>query len=143
MKKFSSRLLIVTSCITAPVHAVEFWHSSTVWAGQGQCSAMFTFDSGMEEVRNLHVSVTVANKIGKKVSTGVLEIPQFGQSSANRYADAFLEGEEICADDLTNVVTEATAIVRGKRTDLLKSKALSARDFRPFKVRVGNKTMAR
>ena len=137
MKRFTSGLLIVTSCFAAPAYAVDFWHSSTVWAGQGQCSAVFSFDSGMEEIKNLQVTVAAVNKAGKKVASGVLEIQQFGQSSADRYADAFLEGEEICADDLTIVVNKATAIVDGKRTDLLKSKALSARDFKPFRIRVG------
>jgi len=137
MKRHTFAALIIISCLAAPAHAVDLWHSSTVWAGQGQCSAVFSFDSGMEEIRNLQVSVSAANKAGKKVASGMLEIPQFGQSSANRYADAFLEGEEICADDLTIVVNKATAIVDGKRTDLLKSKALSARDFKPFKIRVG------
>ena len=137
MKRFTSGLLVVTSCLAAPAYAVDFWHSSTVWAGQGQCSAVFSFDSGMEDIKNLQVTVAAVNKAGKKVASGVLEIQQFGQSSADRYADAFLEGEEICADDLTIVVNKATAIVDGKRTDLLKSKALSARDFKPFRIRVG------
>ena len=137
MKRFTSGLLVVTSCLAAPAYAVDFWHSSTVWAGQGQCSAVFSFDSGMEEIKNLQVTVAAINKAGKKVASGVLEIPQFGQSSADRYADAFLEGEEICADDLTIVVNKATAIVDGKRTDLLKSKVLSARNFNPFRIRVG------
>ena len=137
MKRFTSGLLVVASCLAAPAYAVDFWHSSTVWAGQGQCSAVFSFDSGMEEIKNLQVTVAAVNKAGKKVASGVLEIPQFGQSSADRYADAFLESEEICADDLTIVVNKATAIVDGKRTDLLKSKALSARDFKPFRIRVG------
>jgi hypothetical protein len=125
------------SCLTAPSHAVEFWHSNTLWAGQGQCSAVLSFDSGMEKIENLQASVTAINKAGKKVASGVLEIPQFGESHADRYANAFLEGEEICADDLTIVVNKATAIVDGKQTDLLKSKTLSARDFKPFKIRMG------
>lgn len=137
MKLFAFVLLVATSCLTAPAYAVDFWHSSTVWAGQGQCSAVFSFDSVMDEIANLQVSVTAVNKTGKKVASGVLEIPQFGQSSSDRYADAFLEGEEICADDLTIVVNKATAIVGGKRTDLLKSKTISARNFKPFKIRVG------
>lgn len=137
MKRFASGLLVVMACLTAPAYAIDFWHSSTVWAGQGQCSAVFSFDSGMEEIKNLQVSVNAVNKAGKKVASGLLEITQFGQSSADRYATAFLEGEEICADDLTIVVNKAIATVDGKRTDLLKSKILSARDFKPFKIRVG------
>jgi hypothetical protein len=129
--------LAITFCLTIPAHAVDFWHSSTVFAGQGQCSATFSFDSGLDDIKNLQVAVSAVNKAGKKVASGVLEVQQFGQSSADRYADAFLEGEEICADDLTIVVNKATAEVNGKRMDLLETKAISARDFKPFKIRVG------
>ena len=108
MKRFTSGLLVVTSCLAAPAYAVDFWHSSTVWAGQGQCSATFSFDSGMEEIKNLQVTVSAVNKAGKKVASGVLEIPQFGQSSADRYADAFLEGEEICAE--LNIYSRTSSI---------------------------------
>lgn len=136
MKRFISALLIISLCLTAPAYAIDFWHSGTAWAGQGECSATFTFDSGMEEIRNLQISVIAINKAGKKVASGVLEIQQFGQSSADRYANAFLEGGGICDDDLTIVVNKATAIVNSKRMDLLKSKTLSASDFKPFKIRL-------
>jgi hypothetical protein len=137
MKRFALTLLTITSCLTMPAHAVVFWHSSTVWAGQGQCSAVFLFDSGMKEIKNLELTVSAVNKVGKKVASGLLAIEVFGQSSADRYAEAFLWGEEICADDLIIVVNKATAVVDGKRTDLLKTRAISARDFKPFKIRVG------
>jgi hypothetical protein len=117
--------------------AVDFCHSSTVWAGMGQCSAKFSIDSGMQEIKNLQITVSAINKAGVKVASGVLEVQQFGQSNADRYASAFLEGEEICADDLVIVVKRATAIVDGKRTDLLKSKSITARDFKPYKIRIG------
>ena len=137
MKRFAPGLLVILSGLAAQAHAVDFWHSNTVWAGQGQCSAVFSFDSGMEEIQNLQVSVTVLNKASKRVASGVLEIPRFGQSAADRYADTFLENEELCSDDLVIVVNKATAAVDGKRTDLLKSKALVIRDFKPFKIRLG------
>ena len=136
MKHSALALLFIASSLTIPAHAVEFWHSSTVWAGQGQCSAVFSFDSGMEEIKNLQVTVSAVNKSGKRVASSMLKVQDFGQSSADRYADAFFEGEEICADDLTIVVNKATAVVNGQRTDLLKTKAISARDFKPFKIRV-------
>lgn len=137
MKRRALALLAVAPFFAAPAYAVDFWHSNTVWAGHGQCAAVFTFDSGLEEIRNLQVSVSAVDKSGKKIASGVLEIKRFGQSTADRYSEAFLEGEEICADDLTIVVTKATATVAGKRTDLLKGKSLSPRDFKPFKLRIG------
>ncbi len=137
MKYAASAILLAFSCLAAPAYAIDFWNSSTVYANQGQCSAQFSFDSAMDEIKKLSVAVSAIDKSGKKVTSGVLEVEQFGESNANRYAYAFLEGEEICNDDLTILVTKATAMVNGKRTDLLKSKWLSARDFKPFKIRVG------
>ncbi len=137
MKRFAPAILIILSGLAAQAHAIDFWHSNTVWAGQGQCSAVFSFDSGMEEVKNLQVAVTVLNKANKRVASGVLEIPRFGQSAADRYAEAFLESDELCSDDLVIVVNKATAAIYGKRSDLLKSKALVIRDFKPFKIRIG------
>jgi len=125
------------ACLASPAYAIDFWHSSTVWAGQGQCSATFSFDSGLEPIEALEILVTVIDKSGKKVESGELAIQEFGQSSADRYADAHMESAAICADDLTIVVNKATALIDGKQTDLLKSKKLSTRDFKPFKIRIG------
>jgi interleukin receptor mimic protein A len=133
-KKIASRLLLVTSCLVAPAYAIDFWHSNTVWAGQGQCSAVFTFDSGLEDIKKLQVLVSATNRSGKRVAAGVLEVPQFGQSSATRYAEAYLEGEDLCEDNLTIRVTKASAMIDGKRTDLLNSRILTARKFHPYEI---------
>lgn len=137
MNRCQLALLAVTSSIAMKAQAVDFWHSSTVWAGRGQCSAMFSVDSEAQKIENLQITVSAINKAGEKVATGVLEVQQFGQSNADRYASAFLEGEEICAENLVIVVDKAVAFVDGRRTDLLKSKSISARDFKPFEIRIG------
>jgi len=136
MKRCSLALLAVASFLAMPVHALQIWHSNTVWVGQGQCSASITFDSQMEEIEDLQVVVSVFNKAGKKVKTEVLEVESLGWSNAERYTNDFLEGEEMCADDLTIVVNKANAVIAGKRTDLLKTKAITAPEFKPFKIRV-------
>ena len=104
---------------------------------KGNVLLYISFDSGMEEIKNLQVTVSAVNKSGKKVASGILEIQEFGGSTADRYSQAFLEGEELCADDLTIVVSKATAIINGKQVDLLKTKMLSARNFKPFKIHLG------
>jgi hypothetical protein len=137
MKFGVSVLLVVVALMARPASAIDFWHSNTVWTGQGGCSAVFTFDSGGEEIANLQVSVLAIDGSDKQVLSNVLRINSFGQSSADRYADAFLEGEAVCSDGLTIVVNKATAVVEGKQVDLLKKKMLSFRDFKPFKIRIG------
>lgn len=137
MKTTALVSLVTASSVFVPAGAVELWHSSTVWAGQGQCSAVFSFDSAGDRIETLQVSVSALNHAGEKLASGVLEVHEFGGSSANRYTDAFLESEAVCDDDLTIVVTGATGVVNGKRIDLLKTGALTAREFKPFRIRVG------
>lgn len=134
-----SALLLAGSLagLTLPnlTQAVEFWHSSTVWAGQGQCSAVFSFDSGLHDITDLRVAVKALDPHGEIVLEGELAIDQFGQSSANRYADAVLEGEAVCAENLTIEVEGATARLDGRLTDLLATQSLTPRDFRPLPIR--------
>lgn len=123
--------------LSVPSYAIEFWHSNTIWIGQGACAAVFSFDSGIEEIKNLQVSVTAVNNAGKEVASGILEIAHFGESSADRYADAALEGEVFCEEELAIVVNKASAIVANKRIDFLKSGGLFVRDFKPITIRIG------
>ena len=66
--------------------------------------------------------------------SGVLEVDQFGGGGAGRYATAFLESEQICADGLTIVITKASAVINDKKIDLLKSKLISIRKFQPYRI---------
>ena len=129
--------VVSLTCLLLPnlAQAVEFWHSSTIWAGQGQCSAVFSFDSGLHEVTDLRVAVKAVSPEGETVMEGELAIDQFGQSSAERYADAFLEGEAVCSEDLTIQIEEATARLDGRHIDLIATQSLTPRDFRPLPIR--------
>ncbi|WP_246296941.1 IrmA family protein [Allochromatium humboldtianum] len=116
------------------VETIRFWNTNRVFANQGQCSAVFFFDSGMQSIENLQVSFSAQNTSGENVATGTLEVDSFGNGSADRYADAFAESEHFCDDDLTIVVDQATAIIEGRKVDLLAQKALVPEDFKPFKI---------
>ncbi len=101
------------------------------------CAATFTFDRGMDRIEDLTVLLSAVDSAGNKTALGVLEIPEFGGSSATRYEDTLLESEQVCEDSLALVVDKATAVVEGKPVDLLKEGGLSVRDFKPFRIRVG------
>lgn len=135
MKKLGIAAALVI--LSSRASAVDVWHSNTVWAGMGQCSASFTFDSGFDDITNLNVSLQAVGKDGIVVESGTLTIERFGQSSADRYAVAYLEGENICEPDLAIEVKGATAMIDGIRVDLLKSNRLQVRPFQPFKIRLG------
>lgn len=120
-----------------PASALDFWHSNTTWAGQGMCAATFTFDSGLEHVQGLQVTLAAKDRNGKEQGSAVLEIAEFGLSNADRYGQAYWESEAACDSRFTLVVTRATAILEGKKVDLLKSGDLQVRDFKPFRLVLG------
>ena len=115
---------------------IDFWNSNLTWAGQGQCSAEFTFDSGFENIQKLDVIFNLVDKTGKVVAEDSIALDAFGQSSAERYAQIFVESEEICDDTLLVFVTKATATINGKKVDLLKTKGISVKDFNPLVIRL-------
>ena len=120
---------------TSNLGAIDIWHSNCVFANMGMFSAEFTFDGlGIDEINDLKVSVNAIDKSGKVVTSGVLEVNQFGGGGAGRYATAFLESEQICADGLTIVITKASAMINEKRIDLLKTKLISVRSFQPYRI---------
>ena len=138
MKKMTPLLagLLTAIAFSSSAQAVDFWHSNTVWAGQGMCAASFTFDSGLESVEQLQVRINVVDKANTVVNDSILEIDSFGSSNAERYATTFLESEEACDSDLKIVVTHAEAIINNQKQDLLATKQLSVHDFVPFRIEI-------
>lgn len=132
-------IMAVLTLVSGQAWAIDFWHSGTVWANQGMCAATFSFDAGpmSETIRQLKATVTIRDKSGKSIGSDNLEIEEFGGSEAARYSSASLVSENICADGLTITVTKASAVIDGKKVDLLKTKQLVVRDFKPFKIKVG------
>ncbi len=123
-------------CAASTAHGVEFWHSNTVWGGQGMCSATFTFNSGFVEIDDLAIVVALVDGAGNEVVADTLNVAPFGGSGVDRYASASLDGAGLCDDALTVVVKSASANVDGKPTDLIATQALSARVFKPFAIRI-------
>lgn len=114
--------------------AITFMHISTTPTTGGVCSAGFEFDSGFQEIKDLKVYVSVVNKSGDEVTTGVLKVDHFGTCSATRYVISHLETEEMCNDNLTIIVNKATAIIGGKHVNLLQNKELTVGKFNPYKI---------
>ncbi len=138
MKK-SLLALLITASATLPAHAtIEFWHSNVQSTDDGICAAHFTFDSGGKEIGDLKVSFSAVDKSGAEVIADSLDIEAFGQGDIDRYADAEVESGDMCQEDLTIIVSAATATIDGKEVDLLATKQLVARDFKPFKIGIGS-----
>lgn len=128
--------------LTLPAHAIDIWNSNTVFANQGQCTATLTLDSGLDEYRQLRMQVAVLDKAGRRVAVQTLDIPTIGQSMAERYAEGYISGEELCGEALQLQITSATAVVNGKRIDLLRTGQLTPRAFRPMLIRVSSPAAA-
>ena len=132
---YSDQCLAAASSTTATdVQTIRFWNTNKLYANQGICVATFFFDSGLQVIENLQVSFAALNPSGERVDTGTLEIARFGDGSASRYADALAESEHFCDDDLTIVVDQATAIIEGRKVDLLAQKVLVPEAFKPFRI---------
>lgn len=133
----SSLVVATTLGFSMSAHAISFWHSDTVWANQGMCAANFTFDSGMEPVEQLQVSIVALEKGTDKVKgQTVIEVDEFGTSGADRYAVGYWESELACDENLYLVVTAASAYLDGVKQDLLESGQLNAREFLPYQIRI-------
>lgn len=132
--------LAVGAALPAQAVAIELSPTNTAWAGQGMCSAAFTFDNGAlgDTVKNLRVGISAIDQAGNSVDTIVLEVYEFGGSNAERYATALWESELACDASLSLVVTSANAVINEQRQDLLKNNVLTVRDFKPFTMRLAN-----
>lgn len=130
-------LLLALILISKNAHAdIEFWNSDLTWAGQGKCSATFTFDSGYEDIQKLNISFNLVDKAGNIIAKDTIALDAFGQSSAERYKKIHVENEEICDNTMQIIITKATAIIDGTNVDLIKSKRISARNFKPLEIRL-------
>lgn len=125
-------------------HAIDIWHSDTVWVNQGMCAATFTLDGGGSDgsgqgIGSLEIAVDVLGKSGKLLQKDTLEIEPFSDSDATRYQTAHLVGENYCEDNLTINITRITETVNGKKRVLPLSE-WSSRDFKPFNIKIAGKS---
>ncbi|MEE3664499.1 IrmA family protein [Brenneria sp. g21c3] len=132
---------LITLVTIGNAHAIEIWHTDTVWAGQGACSAQFTLDNGGvfgEPVGKLEISVDVLDKSGKVQQKDTLNVEPFGDSDATRYQTALLEGENYCESDLTINITKVAEIV-GSEKKILPVSEFTTRKFKPYTVLIDGK----
>ena len=71
--------LLVLLIISKNAYAgIEFWNSNLTWAGQGQCSATFTFDSGYENIQKLNIDFNLVDKSGNIIADDTIALDAFG-----------------------------------------------------------------
>ena len=129
-------LVLGLALASASASAIEVWHSSTVWANGGMCSAAFTFDAGDGPFKRLQVLMQAVDKRGKVRAQDTLAIAALGEDNASRYATVFFEGEALCDPDLSIRILKATAVVDGRTVDLIKTRGLTVRDFKPYAIQI-------
>ncbi|MEN9461513.1 MAG: hypothetical protein RIS84_1533 [Pseudomonadota bacterium] len=137
LKKLSYLPLLGT-LLCSNSQALEIRHINTVFANMGQCTAEFFLDGGPPGDELTDVQITLDLRIGgKKEASLSLEVPSVGGSTANRYQSATDTVEGLCNDDPTAVfiLRSATAVINGKRTDLLKTKSVFIGHFKPTPIK--------
>ena len=130
-RQLKAGAMLASLLFMEPACALEIWHSNTIWANQGMCSATFMLDSGMSEVGPLEIGVELVNAQGVVVAIDTLNVDAFGDSEATRYQTTFLEGEAVCEDDLTVRFTSLVTVSGQSKTTLPLSE-LQIRVFKPF-----------
>ena len=137
MKRFISTLLICASCFVESANATNFWHSGTIQDGEGICIAIFSFDGWTLYPGDLQVGISAIDKAGKEVASGVLIIKDIDKKThpfVATYPSASFAKETLCDDNLTFVVTQASAITTNGTWDALGW--LNIITFKPSKIRI-------
>lgn len=137
MAPYLLAIAITVATWSAPTLAaqpsIEIWHSDTVWAGQGMCSASFSIDAGWQDspLENLQITIEAIDAKGNKLVRNTLEYEgPIGDSNATRYDTTFFESEAVCHDDLRIAILGANAMVDGKKVSVI----VTPRAFKPFEI---------
>lgn len=134
--------LVFSTCAMAKTQQppeVAIQHMSTAFANQGMCSVHFSLETTMGDGDAGTVTVDVAfiDKHKKVVARGQL-VADLNDSTARRYQEVNVEGEDMCLDpETTVVVRKARAENQGKRFDLLKLKKIRSSSFHPYPITFG------
>jgi hypothetical protein len=103
----------------------------------GQCAITLSFDSQTQPVRGMKLKVSLLDTRGAVQARGDIEVPDFGQSEAQRFTDAHWSHAALCDEDLMLRIDEARARVLGKSFDLLAKELPEVEEFKPMPIRIG------
>lgn len=118
---------------------ITIQHMSTTFANHGMCSVRFSLETTMGDgdAGTVTLDLGFLDKQMKEVARGQL-VADLNDSTAGRYQEVYVEGEDMCLDpDTTVVVRRARSENQGKKFDLLKLKKIRGSMFRPYPVTFG------
>ena len=131
------RLMTVLCCLATlsqPALALSIRNTSLEFANHGMCSAAFDIDSDSEEMSDVKIYYEVLNGAAETIDNGMFLIDHFGYSTASRFERVYLEKEALCDETLTLKITKATAVINGKKIDLIKFADFREEKFKPMKI---------
>lgn len=111
-------------------------HMSTAFANQGMCAVRFSLETttGEGDAGTVNIDLTFLDKQKKEVARGRITAELY-DSTAGRYHEDIVEGEDMCLDNETTVVVRrARSEYQGRKYDLLKLKKMRVSEFRPYKI---------
>ena len=140
MRHLTAILLMVCFTVALPSasHAIDLWHSNTLWLNQGMCAFTFTldgqsilFDASTDGgVRDLTLEIMLLDEDRDELgSPQTIRLSEpFADSEATRYAQFVIEGD--CSAE-TFGIAKAAGIIGGKQRDLLEIRQLTPTKFEP------------
>ena len=133
--KFAFFMMIIF--IASPCKAIEIWHQDTVWAGRGMCVYNFGIDgqdmlfetSGGGIILDLGIRALDENAVLLDDISVNTEL--FATCEADRFTNIIFESD--CSTEFFQIES-ANVLINGVKTDLLQSKQLRIRDWKPVPI---------
>jgi len=138
---FYSKSFLIFSLLSLSfqANALTVQHTNTAFGKEGNCVAIMSLHS-QQQITQLEMNITVQDATGRTLGTHRIEVEEIGASYATNSRDEFLEGEYICQDKFSLVVTRAVGIMDNQTIDLLQNKLVEVADFKPMPIRLQAKS---
>lgn len=140
MRRLTAIMLTACFIVVLPTasHAIDIWHSNTLWLNQGICAFTFTLDgqsilfdapSG-GGVSDLDLEIMLLDEdLYDLGSSLIIKLTQpLAESDATRYAQFVVEGD---CNAGTFGISKAIGMIGGKQRDLLETRQITPRKFEP------------
>jgi len=121
------------------VPSIALRHLSTTFVNRGMCAIRFGIESeqGGGDAGEVEIHLRFVNPAGKTLYRSTITT-SLDDSTAGRYKEEFVEGEDICFPPETKVIiTRATSKTGGKVYDLIKLHKIREDAFRSYRITVG------
>jgi len=122
------------------VPEITLRHLSTTFVNHGICSIRFGVGSELSggDAGQVEIQMNFLSPDGQILHQGTLTT-YLEDTTAGRYQEDFVEGENICFPDGTRIeITQATATINEVSYDLIELGKIREDRFKPYQIQIGS-----